>query len=479
MDYAGLPIFPAAIDWGDPVNGTWEYDLREIQIGFGPELLDPQQAHVVHGWEFGVEVRGADITTLNTFLDGRRGRAFPFWLPGPAIAARIVAGVSTSAFNITEQGLTDSWDEHPAKYLYFTKTGQTPQVGVISAVSDLGGGLERVTLSPALSTAVDQTWTVQPLYLVRQGDDVERIQVMAEGWQRRTFRVVELPNDYGAVREVKQPIYLYRFLFSNLGVEIEWFFTSYPTSQTVSGEDWVAAGIEHKSISQSVMGDGRADIEGDYDNIEPLRLMVPNLLMGPLLLEILETNTDLDAPVSLFTGYVVKPSLDGHRRRIKATCEQFGGALGQDIPGFFIQRECNYRVYQPDTCRVNPATFQKTATISSLTDRTLVVAGAGLAGLAANWFALGWIEVGSGSNKEIRFVLESTAASGTSITLTLNGALRHAAVSDTVTLLPGDDGRRSTCIAKFNNVVNFGGHETPQENLTLQAIPTTPAGGKK
>lgn len=478
MDFLSVPIFDWPIDWTDPVNGNWEFDLQELQIGFGPELLDPYQAHILHGWEFSLEVRD-QIDELNTFLNGRKGRTNPFWMPGPALAFKATAGVSTSQFDVRWQNANATWQNHPAKYLYFSKDGQTAQVGTISAVADNGSGTERVTLAPALAVAVDQTWTVQPLWLVRLAEDIERIQILAEGAQRRSFRVVELPNDYTNIRTAAESVYLYRFKATILGVTSEWRYTSHPSEVVVSAQEWLTAPIEHKRISFSVKSGGQSEIIGDFDSIEPLRLAFLTLLMAELELEILKSNTSFSAPSTLFTGRVTRPELADKGRRLRANVISWSDALEQGLPGFFLERDCNYEVYEPNSCRADPDAKKVTATIVSVSGRQLVVTAAWGAVIAENWFTEGWIEYGAGINKQIRFIAYSAAQSGGNVTLELNASLTIA-VGESLTLRPGCNGLRTTCDTKFGNLVNFGGVENARENLSLQAVPVkTATGGKK
>ncbi len=482
MDFLGHPVFTWPIDWQEGVNGAWDYDLRDLRIGFGPDLIDPLQDHVIHGWQFKLQVRGADIPALNTFMDGLQGRAHPFWLPGPASACRIAAGVDADEFNIHAQDAAGTWTEHPARYLYFIKTGQTAQIGEIASIADLGGGLERVTLAHPLAVAVDQTWVAQPLWLVRNAEDGERVDLLAEGWHRREFRVVELPNDYDDIDPATEPIYLYRLTPEVMGATEEFRYTSHPVDVTVEGDLWLAAPIEHGRIVLSAKNGGETEISADADGVTPLQLCSTvtnpsaNPFMGSVKVEILKTNTDLDPPVSLIIGRLEKPAVNG--RKFTAKVNTWGGALEQPIPAMFIKRDCNYRIYDPDTCRADRVSKEVHVTIVSVNGRELTVSATALAGKPANWFAFGWVELGDWLARQARFILESSAASGSEVECTLNLPL-PAGTSGSALLMPGCNGLRSTCISKFNNLVNFGGHETPVDNLTLEAIRTTPTGGKK
>lgn len=662
----GIPVFVWPINWSDPVNGSWNFNLLELLLGFGPELTDIQQDHIIHGWEFGVDLRESAIDDLTDFLNSLEGRARPFWLPGPAAQFKISDGAAANSFIISEQGAASSWQLHPGGYIWFTRGGDEPQVAKITSVVDNGDGTETVAFEQVLDTQnsssssvnsssstvasftsssssgdssasslnsssssessqssvnssssghsssssegnsssssgypestssssafipVDETWQVFPLFLVRLADDNEAIQILAERWQHRTFRVVELPSDYavisqtGNATEPSAPVYLYRFTADLPDGAITWRFTSHPedlsldplsvqsssssessvdglssssssshstspssnssssrssnssssssstaasvtsssshqgtssssslssssksqssssssssstsshssssssTNQQSSSsssndltELWLAVGIEHAGLSRSTKLGGTVTITADYSSVEPLRLLVPMRLAVPLRVEILKTNRELDEPVSVFNGVVRSPELTG--LKIKVDCSEWGESMEGQIPNFYIQRVCNYRVYDQFTCRADRASKQVAVTISAAAGRTLIITGA-LSSLAKDWFAQGTIELGAGLNRRVYFVMGNSAPFGNQMEVYISQPF-DLETPVGATIIPGCDGLRSTCIAKFDNLVNFGGHATPRENLTLVAIKVDPAtGGKK
>lgn len=571
MNYKGRPVFTWEIDWSDPVNGRWQFDLREIELGFGPEITDIQQDHIIHGFEFRVQVRDDDVDNLNDFLDELEGRSKPFWLPGPSAQFVIISAPTSTTFTVYEQGSASSWTLHPGGYVCFTKLGETSVVSKITGIVNNGDGTETVTIADAVT--IDSSWQVFPLYLVRLADDTEKVEVLAERWQRRSFRVVEMPKDYdtitaiGTTTDPSTPVYLYRFTAPLPDGDVVWRFTSHPTDVTIQsadqqssssssssadalsfssssslstpssqssssdssssspanqstsssssdsslsisssssspsssssrssssssssaessssssgpvGETFLAVPIEHSRLSRSTKLGGTVAITADYDTVEPLRLCVPMRLSVPLRVEILRTTTAFIEPETLFNGVVLSPELNG--RKVKVSCTEWGSAMDRKLPGFFIQRTCNYRVYDMSTCRADRASKQVTVNITGVNGRLLTVQSASLAGLPLNWFAEGWIELGSGLQRRILFVSGNFAATGTSMVLTVTNPL-DLELPQTGVLVPGCDGNRSTCIAKFDNLVNFGGHETPKSNLTLTAIKAKQkTGGKK
>jgi len=721
MELRDRQIFTWPIDWTKPVNGRWDFDMREFTIGFGPELQDIHQSDVIHGFSFSVQVRDDEVDNLDAFFDAIKGRSYPFWMPGPNSAYRVVDGISASQFKISDQGAGTNWLLHPGSYIYATKAGEQAQSYRITAITSNGDGTETVTVEQALdiresssssslssnsssystlsessssssssssnsssssessshsytssssysysssssnnssssssevsswslsslssssssnnsyssssnesrssssssvtssssslesesssssqsyssatsvsslssssssleystesssessasesssssSTSlssgdnvssssssseplpIDETWCVQPLYLVRLADDVERVQVMAERWQTRSFRVVELPNDYSAaIEDPARPIFLYRFTAPLPDGDVVWRFTSHPTdvifgdpssssssssetsssssesssSSSSSGDftsvssasssssstsssssssssggssssptsvssgsssskssssssgpeaqsSWLAVGIDHGVISRSVKLGGSVTVKGDYDTIEPLRLCIPVRIFSPLRLEILETTTDLDTLTVIFNGTVGRPELVG--RQVRVSVSEWGSVMDNKIPSFFIQRRCNYRVFD-SKCRADQSSFEQAVTVTSISGRVATVSG--MTGAGSD-FAEGWIEVGSGIDKQIRFIMDSTSAG----VLTLSDPL-VAEVPVSATIVPGCDGFRNTCITKFDNLDNFGGQETPRDNLTLNAIKTETQAGKK
>jgi uncharacterized phage protein (TIGR02218 family) len=247
----------------------------------------------------------------------------------------------------------------------------------------------------------------------------------------------------------------------------------------VNGIDYTARRITHGSLAQSTEG-GRPELTLEADRAEdtPLALLCPPALSQPLYVEVkCGSYANLEgALMTLFSGMVVDVEATG--RRLRARCATWLDVRGT-VPAFQFQRRCNYRVFEPNTCRVLRTAYEKPGTISAISDRTVTVTGAALAGIAANWFAEGWLETGTGTATERRTILASTAASGNAITLTLNAALRTAIVGQALTLFPGCDGTETACLAKFNNFTNFGGHRFALRNLTFKALETPAVGGGK
>lgn len=542
MNHLGIPVFEFAINWVERVNRKWTLDTRESTLGFGPEILDPQMPHVVTAYDFELQVRNEEIPELDSFMDALKGRGGVFWLPGPAAAFKLSSG-SLGSFVVLEQGAEESWELNPNAYVIFQKHGETSHVSKIISVVDNGDDTETVTIQPAVE-AVDETWQMFPLVLVRMAEDTEKIDIRAERWQGRVIRVVELPNDYTLLptqRLVREPVFLYKFTAPLRDGDIIWRYTSHATDVTIENDQlqssssssdsqsvssssssskssasfpgesslsssssssssdsrtsasslsssssssdeitedvWISAAIEHSGLKRSNKSGGTVTITGDYDTIEPLRLSLPARIPAQLKLEILQTDTSFREPRTIFNGIVKKPEDKG--RKVKANCAEWGNVMENETPAFYLQPNCNYQVYETSTCRADLASKQVAVTIKAIRGRNITVSGNGVAGKALDWFSLGKLEFGTGLNRRVVNVLRSSAASGIESVLVVNEQLTEE-TPIAATLTPGCDGRRSTCIVKFNNLVNFGGHITPQDSLALSAIKQDIApGGKK
>jgi Phage conserved hypothetical protein BR0599 len=482
MNYLDRPVFDFDIDWTRLPSARFEYDLRTLEIGFGPPEFAPLQEHVVHGFQFEALMEDPDaIAAVESFFDAVKGRLQGFWLPGPQEAFRIVAFVGitaeTTEFDIAAQGFSGTFGDHPATHVYLTKPGQTPIAAEILAVADNADGTERVTVE--VSTLIDETWRAWPLHYVRQAQDNEQGRFEAEGVLVYSMRVVELPTEYALAETGQRPVFLYHIWSDFNGTVQHWHFTSHPLDIEIAAQEYVAKRITHSALSLSSKADREeVSIETLYEPDNPLSLLFPIKLSTPLWVEILEGNLSSEsAPTPIFRGLALAASVQGRKETVR--CASAMDSMRANVPGIMLQPRCNYRLYEPNTCRVDPDLHKFAVSLVSATGRNVVLSGAGLAGLPAHYFAEGWVQFGTGSTYEVRTILGSTAEAGGEVTLTLNAALSFAAATDAGTLYPGCDGTDGTCLLKFSNFANWGGHRIPLRNLALKAMEIKSGGGGK
>jgi len=500
MTYKGVNVFTWEINWSNRPSSQWSMDLDRLLMGFGPEIYNRQQRNLVTGWTFTCEFGESDIADVDAFMLALRGRANPFWIMGPSAQFRIEPAWSEdenqssssessssssgahSVFKITDQSYTTAWELEPNVYLVFTKAGHDPQCAQVLSVTDDGDGRETVTLVEELYEQVDSSWEARPLILVRMADDVEDITSRAERFHTRKYRVIELPTDYenleAGIDAPSKPVWLYRFTAPLQDGDLVWRFTGHPTDVVLpDATHWMPVAIEHNAISRSGKLGGNATVKMDYDSVEPARLLIPSRIQCQITVEILKTTQALGAPTIVFTGKASAPKLNG--RKITISCIEWGDPMEQRLPRFFISSECQYSVYDSSTCRASQASFEKSVTVTAVDGLEVTLESTSLSAATEDYYARGWLEIGTGVDRKTMFIASSTAYASGGIIVTVTDP-PNLDLPLTGTLVPGCTGERSVCISKFNNLTNFGGASTPRSNLTLNAIKTnTSTGGKK
>lgn len=478
--YLTRPVLETQINWSDSISRAVEYDLRELMIGFGAEQFAALQSHVVHGFEIALDLETeTDIQEHDDFTGALKGRLTGFWLPSPQAVFEIAAGEDGTHFDITDQGLTDTYADGAAIYARFTKTGQTAQHAKVTAVTDNGDGTERVTVDASIT--VDETWEAHRLHYVRQADDSEGGRAVGEQYQKRSLKLLELPTEYAAFETGESLVYLYHFWMDTASA-VHWRYTSFAADLVSNGDTFTAKPITHGEIQRG--GDGGSDavnIEAVYESGHPLALGLPYPTPKPINVEILEAAyADPDTTTVLFTGRIEKPPRRG--KKITARAISLLDFSAHRLMHGLIGKRCGYQLYDPDTCGVSKAAFQIAGcTFDSIDGRTVRVTHAtALDGWAANYFSFGWIETGSGLTTEIRAILQDTVISGTVRELILALPLASAEVGNTVTVVPGCDGKWDTCQTKFGNDAALVHPFIPEKNPSLTAIPMPVSqGGKK
>jgi uncharacterized phage protein (TIGR02218 family) len=477
--YLTRPVLTQEINCGSPLTKTFAYDLRQLDLGQSGRVYDALQDHVAQGFEVQVDLRSlAEIQAWDDFFTATRGQMTGFWLPSNRVEMRIKANVSGTQFSITHANLADWYADHPSQYLWFTKSGQPPKGAKISGVVEVDATTERVTVDASVS--VDETWDVSLLHYVRLASAEEKAEVVAEQWQTRRVRVVEIPTEYAAMETGQRPVFFYKFWIEYPTGTQYWYFTSFDQTISAEGITWTPEPIAHGQLRQSARADREeVMVQAYWSAATPLKLFVPFMLPLPLKVRITKrTLPSLTTQKVLFQGEVrsVKPK----GKFLEARCSSFLDALERRLPSFLIQKTCNYILFEPNTCKAVAATYAKTATITTITRDVIRVSDASLTGLGTGWFAGGWLQMGTGAELEYRAIMDSTEIGGGVHELTMNQRLEHGAVSDAATLYPGCDRTFATCGSKFSNGDNFGGFPfMPRRNPALRAKPIDEIDGKK
>jgi uncharacterized phage protein (TIGR02218 family) len=468
MNYLGRPVFDVVPNWRTLPTKAFSYDLRDFQIGFGRKKAAPTQNHVIQGFEMLIDLQSSEeIAAFTAFWDGVKGRLQGFWLPGIFAAVKIVDGHNATQFDIEKQDLVSTFAEHPDRYLYFTKDGETALIAKITGVAVVGD-IERVTVDAPIT--VDETWTATRLFYVRLASDTDDAELRAEGVESRTLRIIELPTEYAAFELGISRIYLYEFRLAT-PTPIVWRYTSFDDDVLSNGNPFLSGSITHGSLRKSAKG-GREEvtIEAFYEFGHPLSLFVPVPLAKQMEVTIYETTLgDPDTTTVLFSGFVIKAPFENDTQ--KAQCSSALDFLGSKILAHTYGPVCPYGVGEPGTCKVDMEAFRVAVTISQISGNVLELTGDDLADKLEDWFSLGWIETGDAGTFEIRSILKSTADAGDdTILVILDAPLALAAVNQAADIFPGCDGLKPTCRGKFGNFVNWGGNNAPDENPTVHGF---------
>lgn len=488
MLYLDRPVFEFPINWADALNKAFVYDLNELSLGYGAEIFTSLQLHTTQGFQFSLDLTTeGQLDAFDDFFSALTGRLVGFWLPSPFEAMQVVAGISSTQFTIQDQKLVDSWQDHSSIYLFFVREGFVSKGAKITAVVALGGGLERVTIDTALADWANlftPAAGVFKLHYVRLSSDVEQGKFVAEGWMKRSVRVIELPTEYTTIETGEKKIFLFHF-WCAAPMDYHWRYTNFAADVVSGNKLFSKLAIECGGLKRGMKADSEGvQITTAYDANCPFALFLPIPFSRPMNVEVFETTFgDPDTTAALFTGRV--RVVEDRGESLQGNCDSWAAILNRKTPRMLYQKECNNYLFDPATCRALRAHFETTGlfhTVASTSSTVVLTLDFPTdKRKVANYFAQGFLETGAGINFEVRTILSSSWNAGTSrLTITINAPLYHAAAAAPLQLIPGCDGSVTTCREKFNNFGNFGGFvDIPVDNLSLKAVEAKVSQGDK
>jgi len=339
-----------------------------------------------------------------------------------------------------------------------------------------------------------------PLLLARFDTPEIEISWTSPGLAAASFKARELPPELEVpegetvgttIGKLADRAWLYEFSRVYPSVTVVERYTSYERDLTYGGNTYSAKRITHGEIRQGVAME-RDEITIDADGLDVIALLDSALLRleVPLFVtvrraEVIGTS-EAGFAVVAWSGEVGSAKVPG--KRITARAISAGTAFDRKFPRFYLQPGCNHSIFTVG-CGLDPAAWVHTATLVDVGPagwpfiyslNTLARAGGDVL-TAADAFAGGWLESGTGSSLQRIAILASTAVSLSSLQVTLSrdpSPLFTEGV--TVRIYPGCDGKRATCIERFNNYLNFGAHPfVPTGNPSLIKLSNDAGGGKK
>jgi hypothetical protein len=179
------------------------YNRRVTVVGTAPGIRTPDAQDGAAGWTRQLLVKcrtAAEIEALRAFLDARRGRAVPFWLPTWDEDLTLVADAEENAasFDIRNPqgagyaGLLQPLGPH-RRHLQFHTPGQVPFHLAVGGTEDQGSGVATVELQTHLPQAITTACRVSYLRYVRLDTDAPVIEHYGPEYARCQFPVREIP----------------------------------------------------------------------------------------------------------------------------------------------------------------------------------------------------------------------------------------------------------------------------------------------
>ncbi|MBV5334089.1 phage BR0599 family protein [bacterium] len=267
--------------------------------------------------------------------------------------------------------------------------------------------------------------------------------------------------------------------------------TSYEADLTASGNTYTARRMDHGMVKQSLFLD-RDEIEIRSEVIagDPLVKLATVQAEAPVRLTIKSVDVSGSSGSNdtvLFTGDIIGLSVRGSKLTAKAVSA--GTVFDRIYPRFRMQVGCNHALFSTG-CGLSSAAWQFTATLSNpgsigypfTFDLTSLARTIGtVPTITAGWFSGGWVEFQSGASLSRRAIIDNTAPVSGALTITLaRDPSPFPPPFSSVKLFPGCDGAKATCIDKFANYLNFGGHPLmPATNPSLVKVSQNVGGGKK
>ncbi len=257
--------------------------------------------------------------------------------------------------------------------------------------------------------------------------------------------------------------FLYRFHYAGETLEL----TDWEEPQSADAATWKPARIEHGRIRQSLKPQNEeCEITASLEDVPLLEPLLRLELETPARVDIFERELPTGEPQMLFTGMIEKARANGERVRLTAAA--FGGALARRVPRFQWSITCNHTLFSHGCARrrplaMVPSNFMASAQFEDQwSDPKLILKEVQYPGTPPphHYYAGGWVETGTGSNRQVREILESwTLSAEGQLHLLLARPIRteELEAGQLFQIYPGCDGKYSTCGSKFGNSENFGG----------------------
>lgn len=242
------------------------------------------------------------------------------------------------------------------------------------------------------------------------------------------------------------PVEAYEFV----GSATTWRYTSAIAAVTVDGHSYTPlAGLRRSLVAVG----GTKDTPTLTVMLPIAATVVQNYVFGTpprsLTLNVYRYQANSAAFEQIWTGEVASITPRGEVAEA-AVPSSLGARLAMEVPSGTVRKTCAHFLYDA-RCRVDPTAFDLSTTVSTVSDRTIVVAGVG--GHVDGYYRAG--KIVRDSDGESRAIISQIGT-----TILIASPFRALAGTNPVTLYAGCDHTHATCLAKFANLGNFGGFPT-------------------
>ena len=260
-------------------------------------------------------------------------------------------------------------------------------------------------------------------------------------------------DDYELSAHNGAPIECYKFV----GTFTTYRYTSAEVEVTVNGENYIPIPVKRNAVRAGTQEDDTLALEISLPfDVAVVRDYAYAESPPALALEVYRVHrgsnfaTDF---ILMWKGAVTSFAVDGRWARIRVP-SVFSRALQSNVPNVYYQAPCNHVLFDA-RCKVDRATYAHQTTVVDVTGRSILVDDMGA---PQNALAAG--ELVNLRTGERRLILANALD-----VITVSYQFVDIQPGDQVELVYGCDHSFTTCKAKFNNGINFGGHPfIPSDN---------------
>lgn len=197
--YQGYPVLTEEPDWGLTLGEQVDRDMEPVDAEVGPASMDAHTTAPEFSRPFNWLIHGrVAISQFLGFLEARKGRCVPFWLPTYAEDLEQVADASAgdTVLSIKDIHYSRYYAQHANRrdVAFYPATGEAPVLRRIMSSAPGAAGLESITLDQSFGVArrADQWRCISFLAFVRLDQDSIQVDWETDELLRVSFRVKEI-----------------------------------------------------------------------------------------------------------------------------------------------------------------------------------------------------------------------------------------------------------------------------------------------